>query len=210
MTAPMDMSKFIIPKSDQLNAEDFLSGPKVFTVAEVKTRDTQEQPVAVIFEGGFRPWKPCKTTLRILILGWGPDASQWAGKSLRLYRDPSVLWAGKPEGGIRIAAMSHLPRPIEERLSFAKGKRAPIRVEHLDPNDIPTTDPIGLARRLAKDALTRGWTKDQITAAMKGRKIEEMTDTERATFLRDLMHTPGTVSAPEPPAPPEVPAPDQE
>ena len=44
----------------------------------------------------------------------------------------------------------------------------------------------------------------------KGRKIEEMTDIERATFLRDLMHTPGTVSEPEPPAPPEVPAPDQE
>lgn len=195
----IDVSSTIVPKSDQLNAEDFISGPRVFTVQDVRVSDGTEQPVSVIFAGGFRPWKPCKTMRRILVLAWGKDASQWIGKSTRLYRDPSVLWAGKPEGGIRIEALSHIPSPIEERLSFAKGKRAPIRVEVLAPRDIPPVDDIEIARSLARAAKARGWTNEQIKAAMAGKdKIESMTAEERGRFLRDLMHTPGTVSdAPE-------------
>lgn len=190
----IDVSQTIIPKSDQLNAEDFISGPRVFTVIDVRVRDSAEQPVDVLFAGGFRPWKPCKTTRRILILGWGADASAWIGKSIRLYRDPTVLWAGKPEGGIRIAAMSHLRAAIEERLSFAKGKRAPVRVEVLTPSEIPPTDEVEIARSVARAAVARGWTKEQITAAMQGVKIEDMTAEQRARFLRDLMHAPGTIS----------------
>lgn len=192
-----DISKFIVPKSDQLNAEDFIGGPRVFTIMDVKVRETPEQPVSVIFAGGFRPWKPCKTTMRILSIAWGTDASNWIGKGVRLYRDPSVLWAGKPEGGIRIAALSHMPKPLEERLSVKKGQRAPVRVEILPPSEIPPTDEVEIARGVARAALARGWTKEQIAATMKGRKIEDMTSEERATFLRDLMHAPGTVSEPE-------------
>lgn len=193
----IDISKFIVPKSDQLNAEDFISGPRVFTIMDVKTRESPEQPVSVIFTGGFRPWKPCKTTLRILSIAWGSDAAAWIGKSVKLYRDPSVLWAGKAEGGIRIAALSHLRAPLEERLSFAKGKRAPIRVEILAASEIPPTNEVEIARAVARAALDRGWTKEQITAAMKGTKIEDMSPEQRGRFLRDLMHAPGTISEPE-------------
>lgn len=196
----IDMSPYIVPKSDQLNAEDFLGGAQVFTVAEVRTSDAKEQPVSVILAGGFRPWKPCKTTLRILTLAWGSDGSRWVGRSVKLYRDPSVLWAGKPEGGIRIAALSHIPRAIEERLSVAKGKRAPVRVEILDVREIPPRDEVEIARKVAGAAKARGWTNDQIKAAMQGKsKIEDMSPEERARFLRDLMHAPGTISEPEPP-----------
>lgn len=194
----IDVSKTIIPKSDQLNAEDFISGSQTYTVQDVRVSDTPEQPVSVIFAGGFRPWKPCKTMRRILVMAWGADAERWIGKSIRLYRDPSVLWAGKPEGGIRIEALSHIPRPIEERLSFAKGKRAPIRVDVLASGEIPPTDEVEIARAVARSAVSRGWTKEQIKTAMQGTtKIEDMTDEERGRFLRDLMHEPGTVSKPE-------------
>lgn len=194
----IDISHTIKPKSDQLNAEDFIGGSQVFTILDVKVRDTPEQPVMVMFAGGFRPWKPCKTTLRILSLAWGTDASRWIGRSVRLYRDPSVLWAGKPEGGIRIAALSHLRSVIEERLSIAKGKRAPIRVDVLASGEIPPTDEVEIARAVARSAVSRGWTKGQIVAAMQGKtKIEDMTDEERGRFLRDLMHAPGTVSEPQ-------------
>lgn len=195
----MDISHTIIPKSDQLNAEDFISGPLTFTIMDVAVNNTPEQPVSIKFAGGFRPWKPCKTMRRVLVLGWGADAEHYIGRSLTLYREPSVKWAGKPEGGIRIAAMSDIPRRIEVMLSEAKGKRTLQQIDMLHPADIPqTNDDIAIARRVAVGAKARGWTKEQIEAAMGGVKIDDMTPVQRGRFLRDLMHAPGTVSKPEP------------
>ena len=191
------IGKTVQPKSDQLNAEDFLAGPQTFTVIDVRENNSAEQPVTDFFAGGFRPWKPCKTVRRQLIMGWTEDAHTWIGRSLRLYRDPSVLWAGKADGGIRIQAMSHIPKPIDDVLSISKGKRGPFHIEVLPPSAIPPTNDVEIARAVARAAVARGWTKDQITAAMKGIKIEDMTDEERGRFLRDLMHEPGTVSQPE-------------
>lgn len=195
----MDISHTIIPKSDQLNAEDFISGPLTFTIMDVAVNNTPEQPVSIKLAGGFRPWKPCKTMRRVLVLGWGADAEHYIGRSLTLYREPSVKWAGKPEGGIRIAAMSDIPRRIEVMLSEAKGKRTLQQIDVLHPSDIPpTADDIAIARRVAVGAKARGWTKEQIEAAMGGVKIDDMTPVQRGRFLRDLMHAPGTVSKPEP------------
>lgn len=187
----------LAPKSDQLNAEDFLTGPRVFTVKSVRINpDAPQQRIHITFEGGYRTYKPCVTMGRVLLAAWGLDGN-WIGRSMRLYRDPSVPFGNDRPGGIRISHLSHITRPLVEQLTVTKGKRAPFRVEPLDPNDIPASDPLTLARGLAKDALRRGWSKEQIEAAMKGKKIEDMTDDERATFLRDLMHAPGTVSEPD-------------
>ena len=194
----IDLSSTIVPKSDQLNAEDFISGSLTFTVLDVSVKDAPEQPVSIKFAGGFRPWKPCKTMRRVLVLGWGADAEQYIGRSLTILRDPSVKWAGKQEGGIRIAAMSDIPRRIEVMLSETKGKRTLQQIDVLAPNDIPhTSDDIAIARRVAKGALGRGWNREQIESAMGGVKIEDMTPDQRGRFLRDLMHAPGTVSKPE-------------
>lgn len=196
----IDISNTIIPKADQLNAEDFISGPLVLTIADVAVRDTPEQPVLIKFVGGFRPWKPCKTMRRVLVFAWGPDAAQYIGRSLRLYREPSVTWAGEAVGGIRIGAMSHIPKRIEIALALSNKKRAVHVVDVLPASATPSTDPLIAARNLAKDARARGWTKEQIEAAMKGKKIEEMTEEERGTFMRDLMHAPGTISQPADPS----------
>jgi len=42
----MNLSDSIIPKSDQLNAEDFLAAPRTVTIEKV-TAGTAEQPVDV-------------------------------------------------------------------------------------------------------------------------------------------------------------------
>lgn len=136
----MDMTDSIIPKSDQLNAEDLLTGPRTFTIAEVK-RGSAEQPVDVhLVEFPGRPFKPSKTVRRIMVGAWGPDASTYAGKRMTLYRDPAVRFGGMDVGGIRVSHMSGIEKPMTLVLSVSKGKRAPYVIKPL-ADDAPVTAP---------------------------------------------------------------------
>jgi hypothetical protein len=103
----MDLTDTIVPRSDQLNAEDLLSGPRTVTITEVR-RGTAEQPVDVhLAEFPGRPFKPSKTVRRIFVSAWGPDASTYAGRRLTIYRDPDVKFGGLATGGIRVSHLSH-------------------------------------------------------------------------------------------------------
>lgn len=126
-----DMTSAITPKSDQKNAEDFLSGPRTYTIERVEVRAVPEQPVSVFLAGEERPWKPCKSMSRVLVSAWGPDANKYAGRSLTLYRDPKVKWGGLEVGGIRISHMSDIERDMVLALTETRGKRAPFMVKRL-------------------------------------------------------------------------------
>jgi hypothetical protein len=129
VTAGFDLTESIAPKSDQLNAEDLLTGPRTFTVAEVK-RGSAEQPVDIhLAEFPGRPFKPSKTVRRILVSAWGPDASTYAGRRMTLYRDPAVRFGGMDVGGIRVSHLSHIAKPMTLVLAVSKGKRAPYVVQ---------------------------------------------------------------------------------
>jgi hypothetical protein len=104
-----DMRAVIEPKSDQMNADDLLSGPKTITITKVDIRPGTEQPVSMWYEGdGGKPFKPCKSMARVMVHCWGPDASQYIGRSMTLYCDPKVLWGGMAVGGIRISHMTDI------------------------------------------------------------------------------------------------------
>lgn len=121
----MDLSQSIEPKSDQQNFDDYLSGPKVVTVVEVKN-GTPDQPVEVhLAEFPGRPFKPSKSMRRVLVAVWGPEAAAYAGRSLQLYGDPTVKFGGQEVGGIRISHMSHIDAPKTVSLTVSRGKRAP-------------------------------------------------------------------------------------
>jgi hypothetical protein len=73
----MNLSQAVIARSDQLNADDLVSGPRTFTVSEVRRGDA-EQPVAIeLAEFPDRPFKPSKTVLRILAHAWGEETDDW-------------------------------------------------------------------------------------------------------------------------------------
>lgn len=128
MNTVADLRPTIIPKSDQLNAEQLLTGPITITVTEVDVSASKEQPVTVHYVGeDGRPYKPCLTMRKVLVLAWGHDGTTWAGKSMTLYCDPGVKWGGVEVGGIRIAAMSDIDRPIACSLTATRGKK----VQHL-------------------------------------------------------------------------------
>lgn len=131
MTADIsDLAATIVPKSDQLNADDLLTGPLTVTVTGVSAHDAADQPISVHIEG-HRPYKPCKSMRRVLITAWGVDGRAWAGRSMTLYCDPEVMFGGVKVGGIRISHLSHIDRELAMSLTATRGKKANYKVKPL-------------------------------------------------------------------------------
>jgi hypothetical protein len=126
-----DLSYAIKPKSDQLNADDLIAGAIQITVTGVRAI-TGDQPLAISFQGdNNKPYKPCLSMRRVLIMAWGKDGNSWIGKSMVLFLDPNVRWAGQAVGGIRISHLSHIQQPMTLSLTATRGKRTPYQVQVL-------------------------------------------------------------------------------
>lgn len=125
-----DLSNTTIPKSDQLNADDLLVGPITVSIVGVG-RGSVEQPVIVRISGGYLPYKPCKSMLRVLMEAWGKDGRAWVGRSMTLYNDRTIKFGSDTTGGIRISHLSHLSGPLVLPLTMTKGKRKAYRVDPL-------------------------------------------------------------------------------
>lgn len=127
----IDLSKTILAKSDQLNADD-LAAPMTITVTEVRMADSPDQPITIRYEGDQgKPFKPCKTVRRVLVRAWGADGSQYPGRSMTVYNDPSVKWGGQPVGGIRISHLSHIDDDMTIPLTVTRGQKKPFTVKKL-------------------------------------------------------------------------------
>jgi hypothetical protein len=148
----VDLTESIAPKSDQLNAEDLLTGPRTVTITEVR-KGSVEQPVDIhLAEFPGRPFKPSKTVRRILVSAWGPDASTYAGRRMTLYRDAAVKFGGMDVGGIRVSHLSHIAKPLTLVLAVSKGKRAPYVIKPLADAPAPAQANVPTAEELIADA----------------------------------------------------------
>jgi len=128
---PERFAMMIKAKSDQINADDLISGPRTITITRV-SQGSAEQPVNVSFEGDDgKPFRPCKTVRRIMVAVWGPDAKDYVGRSMTLYRDPKVKFGGMEVGGIRVSHMSHIDDARTLALMATKGKRIAYKIEPL-------------------------------------------------------------------------------
>ena len=126
-----DLSTTIAPKSSQLNADDLIAGSMMITVTKVSAA-TAEQPIAINFENDQgKPYFPCKSMRRDMVQLWGADGSQYAGRSMTLYRDPGVKFGGIQVGGIRISHMSHIEKDVTMALTETKASRKPFTVKVL-------------------------------------------------------------------------------
>lgn len=123
-----DMAPTIVPKSDQLNCDSLIAGPLTIKVTKVSIL-AGDQPVAVHYEGDEgKPYKPCKSMRRVMVMLWGGDASAFVGRRMTLYRDEDVKFGGDAVGGIRISHMSHIDREAMLALTVTRGKRKPYKV----------------------------------------------------------------------------------
>ena len=145
MNTDDDVTPFLTAKSDQLNADDLVGGPITVRVVSARITGGTEQPVTVEIDGGHRPWKPCKTTMRVLAALWGSAPSAWVGRMIRLYRDPTVKYGGVEVGGIRISGMSHIDGPKKITLAASKKSKVEHRIDVLKvdqpkPRAVPQDD----------------------------------------------------------------------
>ena len=119
----MDMTSTIQPRSDQLNADDLLTGPMTVTITEV-TQGNAEQPVNVnTVETPGRPYKPSKSMRRVMVAAWGKDATAYAGRRLTLYCNPKIKFGGQEVGGIEISHMSDIDQDLKVSLTATRGKK---------------------------------------------------------------------------------------
>lgn len=199
-----DLRPTIIPKSDQLNAEQLLGGPMTVTVTDVRLGSSEEQPVIVHYanEGG-RPFKPCKTMRKVLIHAWGADGREWVGRSMTLYNDPAVKFGGEDVGGIRISHMTDIERDVKVSLTSTRGKKAKYEIRRLsspvagqlaDITGAPTIealkDNFGAAYKATKDAAVRA----QLKAAYDARLMALTKPAETKTLAQYIADVEGATS----------------
>jgi hypothetical protein len=198
----MDMTECIAPRSDQMNAEDLLTGPRTFTVAAVHKGASTEQPVDVALAEfpDDRPFKPSKTVRRLMVAAWGPDTASYVGKRMTLYRDPAVRFGGQDVGGIRVSHMSGIDKPLTIALTVTRGKRVPYTVKPLS-DDAPAVQAISQQQSKALHAsfndagITERVDRLLFCRDATGRDIETSADLTRdeAKVVLDLVKNPGYV-----------------
>lgn len=178
----MDITETTQPRSDQLNFDDVSSVTHTVTIEEVK-RGSAEQPVDVhLVEFPGRPYKPSKSMRRVLLAAWGPDTTTYTGRRMKLMGDPTVKFGGNVVGGIKIAALSDIEKPLKVQLTVTRGKRAPHVVEVL--SEAPTQPPTDPTVAPVAAFAAGGVTVQQLEARI-GRPRNEWTDAD-LTKLTDL------------------------
>lgn len=135
----MDLTNTIQAKSDQVNADDLISGPITVTVESVSA-GSAEQPVDIhLVERPGKAYRPSKSMRRVLVACWGKEAANYAGRRMTLYRDPSVKFGGEAIGGIKISHLSHIEKRQSIALTVKRGQRQAHTVDPLP--DAPTPQP---------------------------------------------------------------------
>lgn len=175
----LDLRPTIVPKSDQLNADQLVGGPMTITVSRV-TATSGDQPVTVHYEGDKgRPYKPCLTMRKVLVLAWGHDGNKWPGRSMRVYNDPDVRFGKDTVGGVRISHLSDIPKDIKVSLAVTKGKKAMYEIRKLEDGDTELIAAIKAAGDV--DAL-----KAAFATAYKATRDEERRGAFKAEYDRRM------------------------
>ena len=174
------------PRSDQINYEDFIGGPKIFTIGGVSV-GTAEQKYDIQLVEEQRVWRPPLTVLRILIACWGDDATVWQGRKVELYGDPSIRFGKEAVGGIRIKALSHIDQPKTVTVTVARGKRQKITVQPLVATESIT---MGQWQQLVQVAAAKDISAEAVAALateIVGKELAGPDDIPAGAF--DAIHT---------------------
>lgn len=153
-----DLTKAIEAKSDQLNADDLAVGPRTIKITKVIVDNKlTSQAISIYFVGdNGKPWKPSKGMTKALCQAWNTvESDKFVGKSVTLFRDPTVIYGGSDVGGIRVSHVSDISKPKKIRLRISRTKFVTFIMERLNLNDEPSDD-VTAVHAYARNAATQG------------------------------------------------------
>lgn len=152
-----DLSEFVQSDSDQLNADDLIAGPRIFTVQRIRRgppdkRSRKNTPRLVIYLHEHpQPYKPCKGMTRLMLAVWGQNPAKWPDDiAMELYRDPTVQFGTIKDddghsypnivGGVRISGLSHLKTDsVDEPVTTGRGQRTIYHIRQIPAAYRPPT-----------------------------------------------------------------------
>lgn len=180
----------IIPKSDQLNADDLVGTTMTITVNGV-SRGNAESPLIINYNNdGGRPFKPCKTMRKLLIVAWGENGNEWLGKSMTLYCDAAVKYGGKSVGGIRISHLSHINKRIEVNLTATRGKKQLYTVNILQATMYPDDKFNSIFESVKAKILSNELTVQQVIAKCSGTGTLSVQQLNRLNDIKPVIDAP--------------------
>lgn len=165
----VNMLDSVKPKSDQVNADWFISGPQTYEIERVAGNEAnKEQPVNVWLKGVNVPYRPSKSMRRVLVAVLGADAAKYAGHKITLFNNPEIRFGGVQCGGIQISHMTGLEKATTLMLTSSRSKKSPFVVKPLieaqpqQPQQPAIDEPAVLqaasdAARNGKDAFNQWW-----------------------------------------------------
>lgn len=181
----IDVARAMQAKSDQLNAEDLLGGPRTIRITGGVEKEGR---IRLSFEGdNGRPWVLSKTALRVLAACWGMDPGKWVGLSCTVYNDESVVYGGKEVGGIRVSHVEGIAATRSLNLTVRRGQKKehviqPLVVERKSKADGWRERLLAVSADPSK-AVDGAWgkTPDDIKAQLGGdRFYDQLVELERA------------------------------
>lgn len=123
----------VMPNGELMNPPSTITGvelekPQLVTIAQVKkevltlpTGEQREKPVVYFKEFGNRPMVCNKVNEDAIVRGLGRKVSDWIGKQIVIYFDPSVKFGNQTPGGIRVRMPKpQQPAPAKEQAPDAK------------------------------------------------------------------------------------------
>lgn len=71
-------------------------------VENVGRQDSPDQKPVIQFNGNVKPLVLNKRNAKVMANAWGEDTNAWMGKTIEIYCDPNVEFAGEVVGGLRV------------------------------------------------------------------------------------------------------------
>jgi len=147
----MDISASLAPRSDQLNADDMISGPMTVTIAAVIAGKAEQPFDFQLVEYPGRAYRPSLSMRRMIVQAWGKEASEYTARQMTLFRNPEITFGPTKVGGIQISHLSHIAGPVSLPLTITRGKRKDFTIQPR-PYDLSTITDIAAITELGKAA----------------------------------------------------------
>ena len=171
----VDITKYTYSVGTQTNADDLVAAPRTVVVTDVVETGDAKQPIAVRYEGdGGKPFLPCLTMRKLIAALWGGESDDWIGRSMTLFRDPSIKFGPDTPGGVRISHMSGIDKTVSVQLLEKRGKRRQYTIVPLEVTQAPKPPAIN------RDQLRAQMEAVASDAQAKGKWWRGLTEEEQA------------------------------